>query len=151
MIYSLSIAVYCTSWTFYGTVGQASANPWSFLPIYLAPMLVFIFGWRVLARLILIAKREHITSIADFIGARYGKSQGLAVTVTLIAVAGILSLYRFAVTWHHHGTECGCSGFVRSIWLSRITIFLGLWFWHWRYLPCCLVRAILIIPSIIVA
>ncbi|EKO3694500.1 PAS-domain containing protein [Vibrio metschnikovii] len=89
-IYSLSIAVYCTSWTFYGTVGQASANPWSFLPIYLAPMLVFIFGWRVLARLILIAKREHITSIADFIGARYGKSQGLAVTVTLIAVAGIL-------------------------------------------------------------
>ncbi len=89
-IYSLSIAVYCTSWTFYGTVGQASSNPWSFLPIYLAPILVFTFGWRVLARLILIAKREHITSIADFIAARYGKSQGLAVTVTLIAVAGIL-------------------------------------------------------------
>lgn len=89
-IYSLSIAVYCTSWTFYGTVGQASVNPWSFLPIYIAPMLVFIFGWRLLARLILIAKREHITSIADFIGARYGKSQGLAVAVTLIAVVGIL-------------------------------------------------------------
>ncbi|MCG6350491.1 hybrid sensor histidine kinase/response regulator [Vibrio fluvialis] len=89
-IYSLSIAVYCTSWTFYGTVGQASTNPWSFLPIYIAPILVFAFGWRILARLILIAKREHITSIADFIGARYGKSQGLAVAVTLIAVAGIL-------------------------------------------------------------
>ncbi|MCG9637808.1 hybrid sensor histidine kinase/response regulator [Vibrio parahaemolyticus] len=89
-IYSLSIAVYCTSWTFYGTVGQASSNPWSFLPIYIAPILVFTIGWRVLARLILIAKREHITSIADFIGARYGKSQGLAVVVTLIAVAGIL-------------------------------------------------------------
>lgn len=89
-IYSLSIAVYCTSWAFYGTVGQASANPWSFLPIYIAPILVFAFGWRILARLILIAKREHITSIADFIGARYGKSQGLAVAVTLIAVAGIL-------------------------------------------------------------
>ncbi|XAW89685.1 PAS domain-containing hybrid sensor histidine kinase/response regulator [Vibrio sp. CDRSL-10 TSBA] len=89
-IYSLSIAVYCSSWTFYGTVGQASANPWSFLPIYIAPILVFAFGWRILARLILIAKREHITSIADFIGARYGKSQGLAVLVTLIAVAGIL-------------------------------------------------------------
>lgn len=71
-IYSLSIAVYCTSWTFYGTVGQASSNPWSFLPIYIAPILVFTIGWRVLARLILIAKREHITSIADFIGARYG-------------------------------------------------------------------------------
>ncbi|MDR9826414.1 PAS domain-containing hybrid sensor histidine kinase/response regulator [Vibrio sp. FNV 38] len=89
-IYSLSIAVYCTSWSFYGTVGQASSNPWSFLPIYLAPILVFSFGWRILARLILVAKREHITSIADFIAARYGKSQGLAVAVTLIAVAGIL-------------------------------------------------------------
>ncbi|MGL6261258.1 hybrid sensor histidine kinase/response regulator [Vibrio sp. WXL210] len=89
-IYSLSIAVYCTSWSFYGTVGQASSNPWSFLPIYLAPILVFVFGWRVLARLILVAKREHITSIADFIAARYGKSQGLAVVVTLIAVIGIL-------------------------------------------------------------
>lgn len=89
-IYSLSIAVYCTSWTFYGTVGQASNNPWSFLPIYLAPILVFTLGWRILARLILIAKREHITSIADFIAARYGKSQGLAVAVTIIAVVGIL-------------------------------------------------------------
>ncbi|EDP57134.1 sensor histidine kinase, partial [Vibrio sp. AND4] len=89
-IYSLSIAVYCTSWTFYGTVGQASNNPWSFLPIYIAPIIVFTIGWRVLARLILIAKREHITSIADFIAARYGKSQGLAVAVSLIAVVGIL-------------------------------------------------------------
>ena len=89
-IYSLSIAVYCTSWTFYGTVGQASADMWSFLPIYLAPIIVFTFGWRILARLILITKREHITSIADFIAARYGKSQGLAITVTLIAVIGIL-------------------------------------------------------------
>ncbi len=89
-IYSLSIAVYCTSWTFYGTVGQASQDTWSFLPIYLAPILVFTLGWRILARLILIAKREHITSIADFIAARYGKSQGLAVLVTVIAVIGIL-------------------------------------------------------------
>lgn len=89
-IYSLSIAVYCTSWTFYGTVGQASRDMWSFLPIYLAPIVVFTFGWRILARLILVTKREHITSIADFIAARYGKSQGLAIMVTLIAVIGIL-------------------------------------------------------------
>ncbi|GAL37214.1 sensor histidine kinase [Vibrio maritimus] len=58
------------------------------MPIYIAPIIVFTLGWRVIARLILIAKREHITSIADFIAARYGKSQGLAVVVTLIAVAG---------------------------------------------------------------
>ncbi|CED72528.1 sensor protein [Aliivibrio wodanis] len=89
-IYSLSIAVYCTSWTFYGTVGQATSNPWSFLPIYLAPIFVFVFAWRFLARIILIAKREHITSIADFIAARYGKSQGLAGVITIIAVIGIL-------------------------------------------------------------
>lgn len=89
-IYSLSIAVYCTSWTFYGTVGQASSNPWSFLPIYIAPIIVFTLGWRIIARLIIVAKREHITSIADFIAARYGKSQGLAVVITLIAVVGIL-------------------------------------------------------------
>jgi Na+/proline symporter/signal transduction histidine kinase/CheY-like chemotaxis protein len=89
-IYSFSIAVYCTSWTFYGTVGQATQNPWSFLPIYVAPILIFVFGWRLLARLMLIAKREHITSIADFIAARYGKSQGLAMATTVIAVVGIL-------------------------------------------------------------
>ncbi|MFD2175962.1 hybrid sensor histidine kinase/response regulator [Veronia pacifica] len=89
-IYSLSIAVYCTSWTFFGTVGQASSEPWSFLPIYLAPIIVFTFCWRFLARIILISKRENITSIADFIAARYGKSQGLAVVITLIAVIGIL-------------------------------------------------------------
>ncbi|PSV51216.1 PAS domain-containing hybrid sensor histidine kinase/response regulator [Photobacterium sp. GB-1] len=89
-IYSLSIAVYCTSWSFFGTVGQASRELWSFLPIYLAPIIVFTLGWKVLARLIFIAKREHITSIADFIAARYGKSQGLAMLVTVIAVIGIL-------------------------------------------------------------
>lgn len=90
LLYSLSLAVYCTSWTFFGTVGQASESPWSPVPIYLGPMLVFLFGWRLLARLILVAKREHITSIADFIAARYGKSQHLAMVIALIAIMGIL-------------------------------------------------------------
>lgn len=90
LLYSLSLAVYCTSWTFFGTVGQASESPWSPVPIYLGPMLVFLFGWRLLARLILVAKREHITSIADFIAARYGKSQRLAMVIALIAIMGIL-------------------------------------------------------------
>ena len=90
LIYSMSITVYCTSWIFYGTVGQASMNPWSFIPLYLAPIIVFTLCWRILARLLVTAKRENITSIADFIAARYGKSQGLAVAVTLIAVLGVL-------------------------------------------------------------
>lgn len=108
-IYSLSIAVYCTSWTFYGTVGQATNNPWSFLPIYLAPIFVFVFAWRFLARIILIAKREHITSIADFIAARYGKSQGLAGVITIIAVIGILPYIALQLRGNHHGTRSGCA------------------------------------------
>lgn len=90
LIYSLSIAVYCTSWTFYGTVGQASTSLLSFIPVYLGPILLFIFGWKLLARLVLIAKREHITTIADFIAARYGKSQTLAVVISLLCILGIL-------------------------------------------------------------
>ncbi len=108
-IYSLSIAVYCTSWTFYGTVGQASQDIWSFLPIYLAPILVFTIGWRILARLILIAKREHITSIADFIAARYGKSQGLGRTGYDYCGGGDLAVYRLAAARHYHGAGTNCA------------------------------------------
>ena len=90
LVYSLSIGVYCTSWSFFGTVGQASTDFWSFIPIYLGPILVFTLGWKLLGRIILISKREHITSIADFIAARYGKSQKLAMVITLIAIIGIL-------------------------------------------------------------
>ncbi len=90
LIYSFSIAVYCTSWSFYGTVGQAATDFWSFVPIYLGPILVFTLGWKTVRRVILISKRERITSIADFIAARYGKSQKLAMVITLIAVVGVL-------------------------------------------------------------
>ena len=88
LIYSLSLAVYCTSWTFYGAVGSASQQGWSFLPIYLGPALVFLFGWGLIRRIIAISKRQNLTSIADFIAARYGKARSLAVLVTVIAVVG---------------------------------------------------------------
>ncbi len=90
LLYSFSLAVYCTSWSFFGTVGQASTDTWSYFSIYLGPILIFTLGGPLLARLIEVAKREHITSIADFIAARYGKSQRLAVYVTLIAIVGVL-------------------------------------------------------------
>ncbi|RRJ84012.1 PAS domain-containing hybrid sensor histidine kinase/response regulator [Aestuariirhabdus litorea] len=90
LVYSLSLTVYCTSWTFFGAVGQAAHSLWSFLPIYLGPILMFLFGSKLIARIIRISKQENITSIADFIAARYGKSQMLAVCVTLIAVFGVL-------------------------------------------------------------
>ncbi len=90
LVYSLSLAVYCTSWTFFGAVGQSANSLWSFLPIYLGPILMFLFGWKLIARIIQVSKQENITSIADFIAARYGKSQMLAVSITVIAVFGVL-------------------------------------------------------------
>ncbi len=90
VIYSLSLAVYCSSWTFYGAVGRATTHGWEFLATYLGPVVVFIFGWRLIEKMILISKQQNITSIADFISSRYGKSQALAVLVTLIAVIGTL-------------------------------------------------------------
>jgi Na+/proline symporter/signal transduction histidine kinase len=90
IVYSLSLAVYCTSWTFYGSVGLAARTGYGFLPIYLGPILLFALGWPLLARVIRISKAQNITSIADFIAARYGKSQVLAAAVTVVAVVGTL-------------------------------------------------------------
>ncbi|MFQ5995662.1 MAG: ATP-binding protein [Acidiferrobacterales bacterium] len=89
-IYTLSIAVYCTAWTFYGSVGRAANTGVGFLPIYLGPTLMAALWWFVLRKIIRIAKTQRITSIADFIGSRYGKSTLLAGLVTVIAVVGIM-------------------------------------------------------------
>ncbi len=89
-IYTLSIAVYCTSWTFYGSVGRAASSGVGFLPIYLGPTLTFILAWFVLRKIIRISKVNRITSIADFIASRYGKSSYLGGLVTIIAVVGIM-------------------------------------------------------------
>ncbi|WP_338523037.1 NahK/ErcS family hybrid sensor histidine kinase/response regulator [Pseudomonas batumici] len=89
-VYSLSLAVYCTSWTFFGAVGQAADQLWAFLPIYLGPVLLLVCAPWVLQKMVLISKQENITSIADFIAARYGKSQTLAVVVALICLVGVL-------------------------------------------------------------
>ncbi len=88
--YTLSIAVYCTAWTFYGSVGRAATTGAGFLPIYLGPTLMAALGWMVLCKIIRIAKVHRITSIADFIGSRYGKSALLSGLVTIIAVVGIM-------------------------------------------------------------
>jgi Na+/proline symporter/nitrogen-specific signal transduction histidine kinase len=89
-IYALSIAVYCTAWTFYGSVGRAATTGLSFLLIYLGPTLAMLCGWLVLRKMIRIAQSQRITSIADFISARYGKSGGLGMLVALIAVIAIM-------------------------------------------------------------
>jgi Na+/proline symporter/signal transduction histidine kinase len=89
-LYALTLGVYCTSWTFYGAVGSAIRDGWSFLPIYLGPLLFLWWGHDLWRRLVLIRARHSISSIADFLAARYGKSSGLAALVTVCAVMGIL-------------------------------------------------------------
>lgn len=89
-IYSLSLAVYCTSWTYYGSVGRAATSGVGFLPIYLGPTIVFTLGWFVLRKILRICKTQRITSIADFIASRYGKSQLIAGAVTVIVVIGTI-------------------------------------------------------------
>lgn len=89
-IYALSLAVYCTSWTFYGSVGRAASGGIGFLPIYLGPTLMAALWWFVLLKMIRISKANRITSIADFVASRYGKSHLLGGLVTVIAVVGII-------------------------------------------------------------
>ncbi|ASV85717.1 PAS domain-containing hybrid sensor histidine kinase/response regulator [Ochrobactrum quorumnocens] len=87
-IYALSLAVYCTSWTFFGSVGLSAQRGLEFLGIYIGPILVFTLGNRLLRHIVRLAKSEHITSIADFLAARYGKSFGVASLATCIAAVG---------------------------------------------------------------
>src|ERR1019366_370315 len=88
LIYPLSLAIYCTSWTFFGSVGFATRTSVDFLAIYIGPVLMIALGTPLLRRVIKLAKSQNITSIADFIAARYGKSQAVAATVALIAIIG---------------------------------------------------------------
>lgn len=90
MIYPLSLAIYCTSWTFFGSVGLASRTGYDFLAIYVGPMLMIGLATPLILRVVRLAKAQNITSIADFIAARYGKHQAVAATVALIAIIGTI-------------------------------------------------------------
>ncbi|PKP69624.1 MAG: sodium:solute symporter [Alphaproteobacteria bacterium HGW-Alphaproteobacteria-4] len=86
LVYTLSLSIYCTAWTFYGAVGYAARSGLEFLTIYLGPTLVFVGWWWVLRKLVRIGRAQRVTSIADLISSRYGKSNFLGVVVTLMAV-----------------------------------------------------------------
>jgi Na+/proline symporter/signal transduction histidine kinase len=90
MIYPLSLAIYCTSWTFFGSVGSASRTGYEFLTIYIGPVLMIGLFSPLLVRIVRLAKAQNITSIADFIAARYGKGQAVAAVVALIAIVGTI-------------------------------------------------------------
>lgn len=89
-IYSLALGVYCTSWTFFGAVGSAVRDGWGYLPIYLGPALVFMFGLPFIERLVEVGRLHKVSSIADFIASRFGKSRALAVLVTVIALSAAI-------------------------------------------------------------
>ncbi|NHO67740.1 response regulator [Aestuariicella hydrocarbonica] len=132
LVYTLSIGVYCSSWTFLGAVGQSVESGWDFLPIYLGPILLVLFGWRFLRRLLIISSRNKVTSIADFIGSRYGKNQRLAAIVTLVLVVGTLpyialQLRGVGIAWSsmHWGTA---SAGAFDSWSSLIAAMVMAWF-----------------------
>ncbi|MFP3920370.1 MAG: NahK/ErcS family hybrid sensor histidine kinase/response regulator [Dichotomicrobium sp.] len=89
-IYALSLAVYCTSWTFFGSIGLSARTGLDFLPVYVGPILVLALGTPLISRIIRISKTQNITSVADFLAARYGKSAPLAAVVTVLIVMGTL-------------------------------------------------------------
>lgn len=140
-VYALSMAVYCTAWTYFGSVGRAAAGGVWFLPIYLGPTLAMVLGWLIIRKMIRIAKTYQITSIADFIASRYGKSSLLAGLVTLITVVGIVpyialqlkaisGAYRLVTTPPGPGTEIAAAwwsdgAFYVALVLAGFTIMFG--------------------------
>ncbi len=89
-VYGLSLAIYCTSWTFYGAVGRAATAGFDFILIYTGPVLVITVGYPMVAKMVRLAKQHNVTSIADFLASRYGKSRAIGVTATLFATVGVL-------------------------------------------------------------
>jgi len=104
-VYALALAVYCSSWTFYGAVGTAARTGLGFLPIYLGPILLLLFGWRLLERLVLASGKHRIVSIADFLSSRYGRARGLAALVAVLAV--IAAIPYFALQFKAVGMSVG--------------------------------------------
>ena len=89
LVYTLSISIYCSSWTFYGSVGSAAKNGLEFLTIYLGPTVVFVGWWLFLRKLVTVGRVHHTTSIADFISARFGKNTALGALITILALVAI--------------------------------------------------------------
>ena len=129
--YALSMAVYCTAWTYYGSVGRAAATGVWFLPIYLGPTLAMVLAGLVLRKMIRIARRYRITSIADFVASRYGKSPLLAGLVTLITVVGIvpyiaLQLKAVATGYALMTTPPGATPAAPADWWRDSTLYVAL-------------------------
>ena len=130
-VYTLSLSIYCTSWTFYGAVGSAARNGLEFVTIYLGPTLVFVGWWFFLRKLVHVGRAHRVTSIADLISSRYGKSTILAVLVTIIAVISTtpyiaLQLKALTISFQVVGSPAdmldqaalGKADFVTAFWIA---------------------------------
>ncbi|WP_286264119.1 hybrid sensor histidine kinase/response regulator [Thalassotalea atypica] len=135
IIYALTLGVYCTSWSFLGTTGQASSNFLSHLPIYLGPILLFIFAWPLIQRIIRVSLKLNLTSIADLLAARFGKSHKLAIMVTcvaLVATMPYLALQLKAIVYSFEQLQVQQSiaswkfGLIVSLCLAGFTIIFGI-------------------------
>ncbi|MFK7945751.1 MAG: ATP-binding protein [Paracoccaceae bacterium] len=121
IVYTLSISVYCTSWTFYGAVGSAARNGLEFITIYLGPTLVFVGWWWLLRKLVRIGREQRITSIADMISSRFGKSPSIAVLVTVIALTATtpyIALQLQSVTRSYQAVSGGGDGSTTTLWVA---------------------------------
>lgn len=134
LIYTLSLSIYCTAWTFYGAVGYAARSGMEFATIYLGPTLVMVGWWVLLKRLVRIGRTQRITSIADLISSRYGKSNLIGVLVTLLAVAGTMPYIAlqlqsvtlsFDVFSANPGEGLNETAFVVAMGLAAFTILFG--------------------------
>ena len=130
-VYTLSLGVYCTAWTYFGSAGRAATSGVWFLPIYLGPTLAMVLAWVVVRKMIRISKTYRITSIADFIASRYGKSPSLAALVTLITVVGIvpyiaLQLKALAGGYALLTTPVGAAALPAAHWWHDSTLYVAL-------------------------
>ncbi|MFN4081187.1 MAG: histidine kinase, partial [Saprospiraceae bacterium] len=132
-VYSLSLAVYCTAWTFFGSVGRAASGGLNFLAVYLGPLLMIMLWWSLLRKMALISKHQRIASIADFISSRFGKSSWIASVVTLMAIVGVIpyiSIQLRAVSGSiavlRGATEPGVDfGWLTALAMATFTIWFG--------------------------
>ena len=134
IIYALSLGVYCTSWAFLGTTAQAANNSFTYISVYLAPILLFVFAWPFIQRIIKTSLQLKITSIADLLSARFGKSQSLAIIITLVALIGTMPyialqlkaiIYSYQILQETPDLPIWQLGFIVSIILAVFTIVFG--------------------------
>ena len=134
IIYALSLGVYCTSWSFLGTTGQASTNFLSHIPIYLGPILLFIFAWPFIQRIVRVSLKLNLTSIADLLAARFGKSHKLAIMVTIVALIATMPylalqlkaiVYAFEQLQIEQNISSWQFGLFVSLFLAGFTIVFG--------------------------